>query len=88
MTENDKWLADQCLEILGDKDRGTVEYIKTIAKKSTTLHQLEQGLNDFEIPMQENPRNKYFALELYEKFGSRTINEKKKTAEVKRKPEY
>lgn len=45
MNENEKWLADQCLEIIGDKDKGTIEYIKTIAKKATTLDQIQKGLN-------------------------------------------
>lgn len=50
MSENEKWLADQCLEIIGEKDRGTIEYIKSIASKATTLEQLHKSLNDFDIP--------------------------------------
>lgn len=37
MTDNDKWLADQCLELIGDKNKGTTEYLKSIAKKAKTL---------------------------------------------------
>ena len=72
MAEHEKWLADQCFEIIGDKNKGTLEYIMKLAKKSKTINELESGLNDFDIPMDDNPRNKYFAAELFDKFGSRT----------------
>ena len=45
MSEHDKWLADQCLEIVGDKDKGTLEYIKGIASRAGSLDQLYRGLN-------------------------------------------
>jgi hypothetical protein len=65
MSENDKWLSDHCLEIIGENDKGTIEYIKSIAKKAATLEQLEKGLNDFDIPTEDHPRNKVFATNLY-----------------------
>lgn len=40
MSEHEKWLADQSLEILGDKSKGTVEYLMKLAKKSKTLNEL------------------------------------------------
>jgi hypothetical protein len=85
MGDNDKWLADQCLEIVGDKEKGTIEYIKSIAKKANSLDQLNKGLNDFDIPTDDNPRNQHFAASLFERFGSRTIAEKKQNAEIKKK---
>ena len=72
MSENERWLADQCLEIIGDKDKGTVEYLKSLAKKSKTVNELESGLKDFDMPIDDNPRNKHFAVNLYDRFGSRT----------------
>jgi hypothetical protein len=57
MSEQERWLADQCLEIVGDRDRGTLEYVKSIAKKANTLEQLMKGLEDFDIPTKDNPRN-------------------------------
>lgn len=35
--DNESWLGDQCLEILGDKNKGTIEYLKSVAKKSSSL---------------------------------------------------
>jgi hypothetical protein len=46
---------------LGDKNKGTIEYLKSVAKKSSSLENLEQALKDFDIPISENPRNKHFA---------------------------
>jgi hypothetical protein len=45
MTENDKWLADQCLEILGDKRKGVTEYLKSLAKNSKSIEQLQTSLS-------------------------------------------
>ena len=88
MSVNDRWLSDSCLQIIGENDKGTLEYIKSIAKKANTLDQLQKGLNDFDIPTADHPRNKVFATTLFEKFGSRTITERKENAEVKKKAEY
>jgi len=40
---------------------------------ATNLDQLEKSLNGFDIPTDDNPRNKFFASILFDKFGSRTI---------------
>jgi hypothetical protein len=57
----------------------------SLAKKSKSLNDLEKGLNDFGIPTDDNPRNQYFAADLFSKFGSRTQAEQKTVAEVKKK---
>lgn len=88
MADSDKWLADQCLEIVGDRDRSTMQYIKSIAARSSSLQQLYKGLNDFDIPTDDNPRNLHFAANLFDRFGSRTTAERKQTAEVKSKTNY
>ena len=72
MNTNDKWLADQALEILGNKDKGTIDYLKSIAKKSDSIHKVEKFLHDFDVPTENNPRNQHFASDLWTKFGSRT----------------
>lgn len=38
--------------------------------------------------MDDNPRNKYFAADLFDRFGSRTQVERKQNAEVKKKVQY
>lgn len=88
MTENQKWLADQCLEIIGDKDKSTLEYLKSVAKKAKSVPQLQSALKDFEIPIDNNPRNEHFSVQLYDKFGSRTQAERKEAAILKKKTEY
>ena len=50
MNTNDKWLADQALEILGNKDKGTIDYLKSIAKKSDSIQKVEKFLDDFDVP--------------------------------------
>lgn len=77
--DNESWLGDQCLEILGDRNKGTIEYLKSVAKKSSSLENLEQALNDFDIPISDNPRNKHFAAELYSRFKPMNQAEKAKT---------
>jgi hypothetical protein len=52
------------------------------------LEQLQKGLAEFDVPTEDNPRNQYFASSLFERFGSRTMAEKKTNAEVKKKTEY
>lgn len=65
-----------------------MEYIKSIASKAATLQQLEKSLADFDIPTNDNPRNQFFAAALFDRFGSRTITERKANAEVRKKAEY
>ena len=47
------------------------------------------GLNDFDIPTNDNPRNQHFATQLFSKYGSATKGEKSEQINtVKRKNEY
>jgi len=63
------------------------DYIKEIARKATSLAELEKKLNDYDIPT-EHPAQKHFANQLYERLASKNVAEKSRIPDLKRPSEY
>ncbi len=54
---NEQWLANESLELFGDKDKNTLDYLKSIAKTAKSLAALHNSLEEFDLPIKDNPRN-------------------------------
>ena len=87
MANIEEFINSFCSSELGYKNATTTTYLRTVATKAKTFSELEAKLHDFDIDT-SNPKNKDFALELFDRLGSKDQKEKTKVQELKRQNQY